>query len=269
MSSVLGAAVRDLKELDLLASGSSVIHRLDPRSKVVVLFVFLVSVALQQRYAVIDLLPFLVYPLAVALQSNLPSRPLFRKIVLLLPAVLVFGLFNPFFDTTPCFEIGSYVITGGWLSLLTILLRGVLTISATLLLIATTRFTAVCSALSWLCIPVVLVNQLHFLYRYIFVLTEEAERLVRARDLRLCGTRPAGVSVFGALVGQLLLRSWERAGRVHRAMLARGYSGDIPRQAHTQLCRSDYVFVIGWVSYFLLVSQLDLPVVIASVCMKG
>jgi cobalt/nickel transport system permease protein len=68
-----------------------------------------------------------------------------------------------------------------------------------------TGFTAVCQALEHLGIPRIFTVQLLFLYRYIFVLTEESDRASRARELRSCGKRGHGIRSFGSLVGHLLL----------------------------------------------------------------
>src|SRR5262249_29141044 len=87
-------------------------------------------------------------------------------------------------------------------------------------------------ALQALGLPGILVTLMAFLLRYLGVLEEEAARMMRARDAR---GGPAGLSrltraaVAGHLVGSLFLRSYARAGRVARAMQARGFVGTLPR----------------------------------------
>ena len=72
----------------------------------------------------------------------------------------------------------------GWISFASILLRFTLTVTAALTLIATTSFTGICMALEKMGCPRVFALQLLFLYRYLFVLVDEASRLIRARALR-------------------------------------------------------------------------------------
>ena len=63
--------------------------------------------------------------------------------------------------------------------------------------------------------PDVFATQLLFLYRYIFVLGEEAMSMTRARALRSFGGRGMGMRVYGLMLGHLLLRTYDRAQRVY------------------------------------------------------
>ena len=98
--------------------------------------------------------------------------------------------------------IAGIPLSAGWLSFLTILIKFTLTISAALLLIATTSFPGICHALRSLGVPAVFVSQLLFLYRYLFVLIEEALRIVRARDMRSFGNHGSGMKVVVRLIGK-------------------------------------------------------------------
>jgi cobalt/nickel transport system permease protein len=80
-------------------------------------------------------------------------------------------------------------------------------------------------ALRRLRVPAALVVTTGLLYRYLFVLVDEAARLQRARLAR-GGTRLGGLRGGAAMLGALLVRSHERAAAVHRAMLARGLAGE-------------------------------------------
>jgi cobalt/nickel transport system permease protein len=74
--------------------------------------------------------------------------------------------------------------------------------------------------------PRVMVMLLSFMYRYIFVLTDEAMRLKRARDSRnFGGSNWWQIKTVGRMISTLFLRSYERGERVYVAMLARGYDG--------------------------------------------
>jgi len=102
--------------------------------------------------------------------------------------------FRPLLDTGTVAVISGIPISAGFISFLSILLKFALTISTALLLIATTSFPGVCHALRKLGFPSLFVSQLLFLYRYIFVLMEEAMRITRARDMQSFGGRGAGVT---------------------------------------------------------------------------
>jgi len=245
------SAVLNLKRLDLLANNDSLIHRLDARAKVLVTLVFIICVVSQNRYELAALFPFFIFPVVMISLAGLPPLLILRKIILLCPFVLAVGIFNPVFDREILLQLGPLGISGGWVSFASILTRSVLTVGAALILVGVTGFTAVCQALERLGMPQVFAVQLLFLYRYIFVLAEESGRASRARELRSCGKKGLGIRSFGSLAGHLLLRTWQRAERIHMAMLARGFSGIF--HAHRQPCfgATEFLFVFGWSAIFI------------------
>ena len=245
-------AVLDLKSLDLLANGDSTIHRLDARAKVLATFVFIICVVSCSRYELTALFPFFIFPVVMISLSGLPPRFILGKIVLICPFVLAVGIFNPVFDREILLQLGPLGVSGGWISFASILTRSLLTVGAAFILVGTTGFTAVCQALERLGMPRIFTVQLLFLYRYIFVLTEESDRASRARELRSCGKRGQGIRSFGSLVGHLLLRTWQRAERIHMAMLARGFTGQFHARRQSGFGIAEICFVVGWSTLFIL-----------------
>ena len=162
------------------------------------------------------------------------------------------GAFNPFLDTATVAVVSGIPISAGVVSFLSILLKFALTVSAALLLVATTSFPGVCHALRRLRVPAPFVSQLLFLYRYLFVLMEEAMRIVRAREMRSFGSRGTGIKVVVRLIGTLFIRTMDRAERVYHAMLSRGFQGDIPSLERTRAGAAD------WASLAALVALLAL-----------
>ena len=220
-------AFYDLGRLDLLAEKNTFIHRLDPRVKVVTTFLFIFYVVSFNRYEIARLLPFFLFPALLIGMADLPFKYLFKKIILVSPFVIFIGIFNPFLDKEVLWQAGSLQISGGWLSLISILLRFVLTVGAALLLIATTGFPAICMALEKLGAPKIFTVQLLMLYRYLFVLIEESIRMIRAYPLRSFPRRKMRFDIFRQLLGNLLLRTLDRAQRIHMAMLSRAFTGEI------------------------------------------
>ena len=217
----------DFGRLDDLARRDSPIHRLDARIKVIVCLVFVLVVASFGPYQLLPLLILLPFPLAVLLAARLPFGFLAKRLALVAPFALMVGIFNPWLDRRLLVEWGPLAISAGWISFAAIVLRFLLSVGSALLLIAVTGFPQICQALKRLGVPGVFVTQLLFLYRYIFVLGDEARRLVRARALRSFRGRGQGVKVYGALLAQLLWRSIDRAQRVHQAMLGRGFDHEV------------------------------------------
>ncbi|MDA8123615.1 MAG: cobalt ECF transporter T component CbiQ [Deltaproteobacteria bacterium] len=232
----------DLGRLDRLSYGQTPVHRLDARGKVVMTGLFLFAVVSFPIYDVAGLAPFFLYPVFLASVGGIPARFILWKVLLVSPFAFGIGIFNPFLDTRTVAVIAGLPISAGLLSFLSIILKFVLTVSATLLLIATTSFPGICHALRRLGCPAIFISQLLFLYRYLFVLAEEAMRITRARDLRSFERRGRSASIFVRLAGTLLIRTLDRAERIYRAMLSRGFAGDIPTLRRSQLTLGDLTF---------------------------
>jgi cobalt/nickel transport system permease protein len=184
--------------------------------------------------------------------GNLPGGYIVRKIIMVIPFAFVVGMLNPIFDRELFVRLGPLSITGGWISCASIIIRTVLTVGAALILVAVTGFLPVCQALERLGTPRTFTVQLLFLYRYIFVLTEEGARASRARELRSCGRKGLGLASFGPLIGHLLIRTWLRAERIHMAMLARGFTGEFHSRQVSAFGWSELFCMVGWSSLFVV-----------------
>lgn len=248
----LDMALFDFKHLERLAKSDSTIHRLDARAKVIVTIVFIISVVSFGKYELTAMLPFFIFPVVMITRSNLPAIYFAKKTIILCPFILVLGIFNPFFDREILVQLGPLDISGGWISFVSLFVRSTLTIGTAFILVGVTGFTAICKALERLGMPQVFAAQLVFLYRYIFVLTEEATRSSRARELRAYGRKGLGLTSLSSLLGHLLLRTWQRAERIHMAMLSRGYTGEFHSCQASRLGLADLFFILGWSTFFIL-----------------
>jgi len=290
----LDSSIREIRELENLARETSFVHRLDPRVKVIATFAFIAAVVSFDRYEIAALVPYLFFPIFVAGAGGLPLSAVVKRLLVLSPFVVLVGIFNPLYDRTVLLRIGGLAITGGWVSFAAILVRYVLTVSAALLLIASTGFYALCGGIERLGVPKVFVVQLLLLYRYIFVLTDEASRMARARAQRSFRRGPMEIGVFVPLAGALLLRTVERAQRIYQAMLARGFDGTMKAgvfgsvaaragssgdgagdygAARCNLPRSirfsDALFLGVWVSLFALFRFVNLPAMLGDLLLRA
>jgi cobalt/nickel transport system permease protein len=254
----IDAALHDLRSLETLSARDTALTRLDPRAKVVATMAFLVAVVSFDRYEVAALLPLFLYPVALAVLGELPARPLLHKIALAAPFAVLVGLFNPMLDRAPMLSIGAWTVSAGWVSFASILVRFLLTVGAALVLVGGTGMTMLCVAMGRLGVPQAFTAQLLFLFRYAFVLGGEAGRTATARALRSNG-RALSVSAYGPLTGHLLLRAFERAQRIHRAMMARGFDGELRSLRRLRWTARDTAFVAGWIAYFSAARTVNLP----------
>ncbi|MBE0617670.1 MAG: cobalt ECF transporter T component CbiQ, partial [Proteobacteria bacterium] len=188
----IDASFFDVGRLDRLARQDTPVHRLDPRIKLLTTLLFLVSVVSFGKYEISALLPFFLYPVALASAGRIPFGYLSKRLLTVAPFAVLVGIFNPFLDRGTLLHLGELEVSGGWVSFFSIQVRFCLTVGTALVLIAVTSFQGLCAALQRLGVPQVLTVQLLFLYRYLFVLGEEAVRLVRARALRSFGGRGLG-----------------------------------------------------------------------------
>ena len=238
-----------LGRLDRLSYQNTFVHRLDSRVKVVATMLFIVTVISFSKYEVLPLVPFVLYPVLLLALGDLPVGFIMKKVVIVSPFAVFVGILNPLFDRGTAMVLFGVPISAGWISFCAILLKFLLTISAALILIATTSFPGVCQALRRLGVPTLFVSQLLFLYRYLFVLMEETMRIIRARDLRSFGKRGLEASAAARIIGTLFLRTVERAERIYLAMLSRGFRGEIPLLQRPDARQGGVLFLVLLVCY--------------------
>ncbi len=120
---------------------------------------------------------------------------------------------------------------------ISVALKSWISVQMAILLASTTRFPDILTAMRALRLPRLLVAIIGLMWRYLFVMADEALRLIRARQSRsgeseLAGPRAGGsvawrARVTGGMAGNLFLRSLERSDRIYMAMLSRGYDGEV------------------------------------------
>lgn len=210
-----------LDGLERHREGSGPLHRLDARIKLIaalalILAVLAMPVAAWRWYGAAGLLLAFVVGL-----SGIPPRELVRRWLGLF--VLVAFLVAMIAPAHP--ERARYGLAGVTAS---ILIKNGLALMTMIVLAGTTPFPRLLAGLRKLGMPIVLVATLQFMERYRHVLVDQVDRMATARRARSFGRRGTlDWSVLGGLIGMLFLRTFERAERVHDAMIARGWDGTI------------------------------------------
>jgi cobalt/nickel transport system permease protein len=220
---------------------SSRIHHLDPRVKVVGTILVILSNVLLPDAAWLAFLFSWGLVLLVSRVSRLRFSFLLTRSLVALPFALaaITAIFSVPGEPVFTLGIGSVNLTvtnAGLNRFASIMLRSWVSIQAAIVLTATTQFPDLVHAMRHLRVPNVLVATVSFMYRYLFVLSDETLRLLRAREARSArypGSSHSGGSIFwrariaGNMAGQLFLRSYERSERIYNAMLSRGYAGTL------------------------------------------
>jgi cobalt/nickel transport system permease protein len=128
-----------------------------------------------------------------------------------------------------------------------------ISVQAAILLATTTPFPDLMVAMRAVRIPRMLVTIFGLMWRYLFVLVDEALRLMRARQARSGhsdqpGLKPGGslawrAGVTGNMAGSLFLRAFERSDRIYTAMLARGYDGEVRSEPLPKLTGENWIIL--------------------------
>jgi len=254
-----GDATSRLRLLDELAQSDTVLGRRSPYALLALTLLFILTVISFPVYTVSALLPLLLYPLYALNAAEVPGLLVRQWLKGVMPLLLGLGVLNPFIDDAPVMLAGGFSLAAGWLSFLSLLLKGGLTITAGLCLVAACGLPRLALALRRFGVPELLVLQLLLMSRYLSLLLEEGSRIHAAWRLRSAGTGGLSPTVWGPLMGQWLLRSLDRSRRIYQAMRLRGFSGAYPLPPLTPMGTADWRFLILWSLFFLTVRLINLP----------
>lgn len=250
--SKIDSAIYEIHTIQNLAESDQWVNRIHPLVKFVITVFYIMLVISFHKYNIIGLAGMVLYPVMMFNITELSFRDSLKRLRVVLPLVCIVGVFNPFFDKTPLFSVGTVEITTGIISMLTLMMKGIFSVLASYLLISTTSIEKICYALRLLHMPSILVTQILLTYRYITVLLEEANRICQAYTLRAPNQKGVHYKVWGSLAGQLLLRSMDRAGEVYQSMCLRGYQGEFYYKDRVKCGKKDYLYLIVWTAVLLL-----------------
>ncbi|KPJ83977.1 MAG: hypothetical protein AMS18_17075 [Gemmatimonas sp. SG8_17] len=218
------------RHLDQFAQVSSPITALAPALRVLGTVVVALGAATLRLGAWPQLATLAGLVLVLAAVARIPLRTLLLRML----GPLVFVLFA---SVALLFLVPGEVVARVWWIDLTdngllrfgsALGRAFTALAAAVILVSTTTFPEIVQALRELRLPHAVTTALGLAYRFLYVIVDELERLQRAARSRNAGAGAAKrrrllVSVVAAVLRRALVRS----ERTHRAMLARGFHGEI------------------------------------------
>ena len=245
-----------LVQLDRWNELESPLHRLDPRSKILAVLGLVLFLVLSSHGLALKLPAAAAFLVAMILFSRVPLGYCLRHAGLVLPFSLM---------AVGAALLGKWVWAAefsGRMSTVSaaaaIVGKSYLSALAVLLLAATTRLSDLLHALERFRVPGAFLMIVHFLYRYLFVLSEEAQHMRYAHRSRGAGRGwPLRWQAVAAAIAVLFVRSYARAERIHRAMLARGFAGVLPTRHRFQWQARDFLF-LGLTAAYLAAVQLAL-----------
>lgn len=236
----IGNAIHEIIKIDELARQDRWINNLHPLIKLIITVSYIILIISKSKYNISGLITLAAYPIALFIIGDINFKDSLKRLKIVLPLVCLVGILNPFFDRHVLFRLhGIYInsgftilknfgITGGIISMFTLSIKGILTVFASYIFIATTTIEKICYALRLIKVPSVIVTQIMLTYRYVTLLLSEAHEITQAYALRAPNQKGINIKNWGSLLGQLLLRSIDRADEVYTTMSLRGFNGDFP-----------------------------------------
>lgn len=246
----LQKALPALNAGQLPAERISFITNVDDRAFLIVTLLYIVTVISLPLYQPARTLLYAVYPILMAPVSGTSFLSVLKKSLIVLPFILMLGIFNPIYDTNIAFFLGGTGISFGWLSFITLTLRGLLCVQALIILVNLAGFIGINNSLRSLGMPKALCVQLMLINRYIRVLIEEVITMQQSIKSRGYGRNSMPLKMWTGFVGSLLLRTFERSKRLHNAMLSRGFDGFIPMGSNMNWNLSSSIYLSSWIVLF-------------------
>ncbi len=217
--------------LDHHREGNSLVHRMDPRLKLFLMIGFILVVVMTPYSEKVRFLYLAVLPLLLMGLSGISLWHFFTKLLRIYPMIFLITFLIPFFPTDGGHPIrigGIPVYQEGIQKFLLINMKSVLALFISIVLTTTTDFNRLLKAMERVRIPGIVVATLAFMYRFIFLIIDEAERMLMAFQSRYIHlpvwTR---LRMVATQIGVLFIRTYERGERVHLAMEARGFTGSV------------------------------------------
>lgn len=229
----------------------SLIHRVDPRIKIIGFVIFILFVIFTKPASFIALALYGVLIAVLILLSKIPLSFILKRTLVIIPFVLMVTIFIPFLnkgEVAGGYSFGSLKLTVAYDGLMifwNVLIKGYLCILCMILLVTSTRLSKLLKALEKLRCPLIFTMILSFMYRYIFVIQDELMKMKQAKEARsVGGSLWFHTRVLANMIGVLFMKSYERGENVYLAMCSRGFDGKINTVDDFELKKKDFYFLL-------------------------
>jgi cobalt/nickel transport system permease protein len=231
---------------ELFAQGSSFLHRLDPRVKIIGAICFITTIALVNSFAALGCACLFSFTMLII--ARLPWRAVSKRMLLVNGFTLFLWITLPLtYDGEHSYRLWYLTLSQEGIDLATrITLKTNTIILIIIALLTTSTVAQLGSALDRMHFPKKICFLLLYSYRYIFVIHQEYLRLLRAARMRSFSpkTNLHTYKSFAYLFGMTLVKSYNRAQRVHQAMLLRGFNGRLISLHRYEIGKADMLFLL-------------------------
>jgi len=240
--------------LEEFSEGESFLHKADPRLKIIVFSIFSILCAIANGLKTPAL--FLIYSVFSVFVAHLKLRPLFSRLFIANIFIFFIWIFVPIsYPGNPYIQLWRIRINHeGLYYALSITIKANAIIIATITLLGTSTINSLAHAMLHLKAPRKLVTVFFLFYRYITVIHDEYLKIRRAALVRgfVPKTNIHTYKTYAYMVGGMLIKSYERAEEIYRAMLCRGFHEFFPLFEHFYTSKSDIIFSVLSIFIFIL-----------------
>jgi cobalt/nickel transport system permease protein len=241
------------------ALGNSLLHRADPRIKVIFASLYSFAVAMLNRFPSLTAALFISVVLIFLARINL--RELGARLLIVNGLVLLFWLLLPLtFKGEHIFSVGPFAVSGpGIVYAAQITLKSNAILLAFIASAATSSLVTLGHAMNRLHVPEKIIHLLLLTYRYVFVIEQEYRKLCLAAKVRCFApkTDMHTYRTYSYLLGMLFVRAAARAERVHQAMLCRGFKGKFYCLSEFSLTRTDMILAVLMAGALIVLEMLE------------
>lgn len=209
---------------------NSFIHKVDARAKLILLLAFMVVIAVISKPTATQLCLSLGALILITWAARLPVWRILRLSLLVVPFVGLFALI--------------VYLTGDGRRALSILSKSYLSGLSVLILAASTPLPEIAASARFFRVPRLLVEVIQLIYRYLFVLINEARTMQTAFATRSGRAGATAVRASAGIVAVLFSRSYEKAAIIHSAMCSRGFSGEFAETEMQGLRPRDFALAL-------------------------
>jgi len=256
------------------ANKNGMLQKMDPRVKVVVLMLLLITVSLLRHLLLITSLYLFI--LLLVIFSKISLRFFIPRVWLFIPLfagiIAIPALFNVFVPGEPLFVIIEFgekwslgpfeipeiisITRQGSLAATVLVMRVATSVSLVILLLLTTRWPHLLKALRVLWVPQMFTFIISMTYRYIHLflrLIEDTHLAKKSRVIKKT-TVSEGLGWVTSQMGSVLRRTLEMSENVYSAMVSRGFTNEVRILDTFKMRKVDYL----WGIFFILLVSLVL-----------
>lgn len=232
----ISRSISRIRKIDELGEKDTVLHKIDPSVKIIVTLIYVIKVLSIKEFLILDFLCIVLYPIVLFKIGEIPVVFILKKVLFVLPIIFGISAINLIIDFS-CEEIYFSIV---------LLFKGIFALTGALLLIVTTGIYNLVLGLKKLKLPNILIIQILMMHRYILFMMEECYRVKSAYELRTFGEKAMTMKDYGQIIGQMILKTIDKAENVYEAMRLRGFQEDIHISENNKAGYVDFLYLIIW-----------------------